>query len=557
VKKTMMRDIETYPKEKILDVNYRHLTFDDGDEMFITDQGLAVWQNLLPENFWKDKAWFLAHSEKQPGSGSIYKITTKPAAGEYLDIIMKWNRMGEDIPGQTDETGFLTDARFLSPFEEFQFLQELKEGLQYAHMKLELQSPLAIYVPSSKEDYTRLGRRKYLMDFIRKRHENDVEIDIERSYAVIYQWIEGINIAQAHKQGFINEQDIGDLTRKAAAEVSDNGFVVRDHKADHIIVKPIGTNLLRDGESNIVYGYVDYELLERTPERDKIIRKKRRHGYLVKMPKRFEDYPIAELPLKPMGIFHVPYLYGEVPSSKGRLWVVGNDPSLFDYFLPEKWRKLERTKLSLYHDIYHKVSRDDIHLVLKVSKVGEQPDVDPFNDRERKILEYGFNSPFEEISLALELNSKEIPTIYPRAIYMTGSKSKISDCYRDDSRYTSHADMLVPDKNEPILKKDHEYIIIWGYWNGTDEMLANYDGNYYTAINALSAYRQHFITKTAYFRLMETVRNRMLAVGVEDLNLRGTHILLSINSANEIVTDEAGLPKTRICNFELLKRIGT
>jgi hypothetical protein len=35
---------------------------------------------------------------------------------------------------------------------------------------------------------------------------------------------------------------------------------------------------------------------------------------------------------------------------------------------------------------------------------------------------------------------------------------------------------------------------------------------------------------------METVRNNMLAVGVEDLNLRGTHILLSMNSSHEIVT---------------------
>lgn len=222
--------------------------------------------------------------------------------------------------------------------------------------------------------------------------------------------------------------------------------------------------------------------------------------------------------------------------------------------MPEKWRHANRTKLSLHHEIYHKVSRDGIHLVLKVSKVGEPPDVDPFNDRERKILEYGFNSPFEEVALALELNSKEIPTIYPRAIYMTGSTTKISDREHDDSRYTSHADLVVPDKHEAILKKDHEYIILWGYWNGTDEMLADYDGNYYTAINALSAYRQHVISKTTYFSIMDTVRSRMLAVGVEDLNLRGTHILLAINSAHQIVTGKNGFPEIRIGNFELLRR---
>jgi hypothetical protein len=274
------------------------------------------------------------------------------------------------------------------------------------------------------------------------------------------------------------------------------------------------------------------------------------------MPKRFDDYTIAESSLKSQSVFQVPYLYSEVPSSKGRLWVVGNDPFLFDYFLPEKWRHVNRTKLSLHHEIFHKISRDGIHLVLKVSKAGEQPDADPFNDRERKILEHGFNSPFEEVALALELNSKAIPTIYPRAIYMTGSTTRISHREYDDSRYISHADLLVPDKNEPILKKDHEYIIIWGYWNGTDEMLADHDGDYYTAINALSAYRQHVISKDTYFSVMETVRSRMLAVGVEDLNLRGTHILLALNDTHEVLTGNDGFPEIRICNFELLRRTG-
>ena len=32
----------------------------------------------------------------------------------------------------------------------------------------------------------------------------------------------------------------------------------------------------------------------------------------------------------------VDYVYGEVESTGGALWVVGRDPVLFDYFLPEK-----------------------------------------------------------------------------------------------------------------------------------------------------------------------------------------------------------------------------
>jgi hypothetical protein len=59
-----------------------------------------------------------------------------------------------------------------------------------------------------------------------------------------------------------------------------------------------------------------------------------------------------------------------------------------------------------------------------------------------------------------------------------------------------------------------------------------------------------------YFSVMETVKARMLAVGVEDLNLRGTHILLSLNGKHEVVTGDDGFPEIRICNFELLRRTG-
>ena len=72
---------------------------------------------------------------------------------------------------------------------------------------------------------------------------------------------------------------------------------------------------------------------------------------------------------------------------------------------------------------------------------------------------------------------------------MTGSKSRVSAGFFDDSRYKSHAEIFVPDKKESILQKDHEYIILWGFWNGTDEMLAHYDGNYFKGVNALEAYR--------------------------------------------------------------------
>jgi hypothetical protein len=114
---------------------------------------------------------------------------------------------------------------------------------------------------------------------------------------------------------------------------------------------------------------------------------------------------------------------------------------------------------------------------------------------------------------------------------------------------------VIPDKHEPILKKHHDYITLWGYWNGTDEMLADYDGGHYSALNALSAYRQRLISEVTYFAVMEKIHDKMIELGVEDLNLRGTHILLALDDNRDIVNGKDELPVTRICNFSLLKRI--
>jgi len=44
-------------------------------------------------------------------------------------------------------------------------------------------------------------------------------------------------------------------------------------------------------------------------------------------------------------------------------------------------------------------------------------------------------------------------------------------------------------------------------------------------------------------------------LGYDDLNLRGNHLLLSINSKGNIVRDDKGQIELRICNFAFLKKI--
>ncbi|MFH1996107.1 MAG: hypothetical protein ABIJ27_03805 [Candidatus Omnitrophota bacterium] len=538
---------------KILGVDSAHLKLKKGDDLFVTRFGMPFLENLKPENFWTDTTWRDRNAVRLSGTSSVYKIRTKKIEGKGKDIVIKWNRMGQDIPGD-EENDLLAHTEFNSPFEEFSLVMDLRDRMSGIPRKMVIQKPLAIYVPSEFVELWQTGRKEYKMQSKIESHK-EIALDMHRSYAVIYEWIKGLDTIQAFDAKILAEKYLKILTLDAQKRMEKNGFVVKDNKPHHVIVRPKQKDLLaRDREGNIVYGLVDYELLQRTPKLEKKLKKDKRADYLKRQRDRFTiAIPNKFHPhLHHIAILGVEYVYGHVESTKGRLWVAGKDPYLFDYFLPERWENIPKTKISAYSSMYYTVTKDDIHLAWKVSRAGMRPDMDPFKEDERKILEYGYNSPFEEIAAAIELNRRGIPTIYPRAVYMSSVKTEISD--PDNSRYNSHKGMLTPDEI-PILKKNQDYMVIWGYWNGPDEKLAAKDGDYYEGISVLQAYRDVVITEKQYFDLVRSAKKRMSEVGFEDLNFRGDHLLISFDSRKKIVMDNHGMPEIRVCNFEFLKRV--
>lgn len=538
----------------IFGVDYAHIQLDNRDDLYLTKYGLPFWKHLYPENYWTDIDWFNTHSERLAGSGTLYRIRTKQFNEQSKDVVLKWSRMGQDIPAGHHED-FL-DAEFNSPYEEFSLVMELRDIYSPQSAPLLTHKPLAIYAPSGRVELWQSGRREHKMQSKADTHL-EVDLDMHRSYAVIYEWIKGIDAFDAYKQGMLTEDKMNALTLKSKADLLSRGFDVKDSKAHHVIVRPNGQgSLLRDQNGNIRYALVDFELLERTKEREESVRQKKRRTYLVKQRDRFNIPTPTNLPpyLKLVNVLGVEYIYGHVESTKGLLWIVGKDASLFDYFLPEKWRHTSRDRLADSHEIYHTKTKDNIHLAWRISRVGTCPNLDPFRKEEKRILDYGYNCPFEEVSLAIELSSKGIHTTYPRAIYMSGSESGALNQHTDTSRYEHYKNLLTPE-GERILCQGHYYITIWGYWNGPDESLALKDGDYYKGINALQAYRTGILSKSEYFKLMRITKKRLAEVGFEDINYRGTHLVLSLNSMDELIMDSDGIPDVRICNFELLSRI--
>ena len=190
-------------------------------------------------------------------------------------------------------------------------------------------------MPSEKAAVAEWGRAEWIMERIIKSHEN-AEIDMERAYAVIYEWLDGIDAVMAKDNGLLSEANIEELTLRVEQEMNILGFEVADRKPHHIIVRVKGEHSLErkaDNQIPMDWWITSFCTIPRESERDYL--RERRKEYLARQAKRFTPRGLAFPPnLYPVTIMGVDYIYGHCESSGGAAWVVGRDPSLFDYFLP-------------------------------------------------------------------------------------------------------------------------------------------------------------------------------------------------------------------------------
>jgi hypothetical protein len=347
------------------------------------------------------------------------------------------------------------------------------------------------------------------------------------------------------------------LTLKAKAELERNGFMVVDHKPAHLILRwRHDRTLLRDRSGDFAYALIDFELLQRTPEHEKEMQSSRRAIYLKRQRDRFKSPTALEYPahLKPTRIHGVDYVWGHADSTHGMLWVVGRDPDLFDYFMPERWRRTPSKRLSTTNESYYTLTKDHINLVWKFSRVGEQPAQEPSATSSATLTDASYNSPFEEVAIALDLKAKGIDTIYPRAIYMSGLESTRFELYvMDNRKYKSHENLLTPE-GPPVLRSNHNYLTIWGFWNGLDEILAHKDEAYCRGLNLHEAAQKGIITAREAKQLLNREQKKLAVAGYRDLLPKPTHYLLSVRHSGSVVLGADGKPTVRICNFELIQK---
>jgi hypothetical protein len=545
---------------ELLGVTYAHLKLKNGSDLYLTEFGLPFWEHLLPKN-WHAKEWFEAKRERLIGTSVIYRVPTKTLRNISLHLVVKWSRVGEEVPLDTMTINKFIHAEFNSPFEEFSLVMELR-GNQFGPAKSRIltQKPLAIYVPSERLRQWQTGRSAAKIAAKIAQHPG-VELDMLRQYVLIYGWIKGSDAQETAAESKLSEPAradfLGQTTQKAITDLHDKGYRVIDMKPAHIILRPDPNGaLLRDRNGRMAYAVVDYELLERTPEHEQVVRRQRRQFYFEHMLQRFTTNPAGPLPahLKRSHVLGVDYIFGHAESTGGLLWVIGQDPDLFNYFLPERWRRTPSVKLRPDRLIFSTHTKDNVILVWKVSRLGEQPAAGEPAALPDAIANASINSPFEEFAYALEMSRAGVKTVYPRAIYMTGRKVDVTGENCDDRHYAALKDLRTPD-GEPAVRKDHDYITIWGFWTGPDELLAMQHEPVYRGINLDEALNSQIISPETRDLLIAQAHKNLARIGLENPFLSSDQLLLSLTSDQKLVRDLHGLPEVRFCNFELIRRL--
>ncbi len=179
----------------LLGVDYIHLKTSDEGDLYLTRFGALVWRHLLLEN-WFAPEWFEAERKRLSGTGTVYRLPTRPVNGRSLNLVVKWSRVGEDVPLDTLTVNKFINAEFNSPFEEFSLLMELRQGeLGPSGIHIRTQLPLAIYVPGKRLQLWQTGRSEHKIRAKIAQHPG-VEIDILRQYVLLFGWIKGLDAVE-------------------------------------------------------------------------------------------------------------------------------------------------------------------------------------------------------------------------------------------------------------------------------------------------------------------------------------------------------------------------
>jgi hypothetical protein len=548
------RGAQPLPQLSLLGVDYWKHCPATGGELYLTRYGRPFLAQLDPGQ-WYAPDWFESHRQRLVGTSVIYRVESRPVDGRALDLVVRFNRVGERVPVDTVTLCQFVHADFNSPHEEFSLLMDLRAGrFGPSGLRIHTQKPLAIFVPPGRLALWQTGRLEHKIAAKLARHPG-VDLDILRDYLVVFGWIDGLDATQMANaldlEGAVREKFLTETVSFVTDQLAQKGFRVLDMKPAHVILRrQRNGSLLRDAQGRLVYALVDYELLDRTPDYEETLR---RHGApgadaAPPTPVVADNRPALPPHLQPHEILDVPYLYGRVASTGGRLWVVGRDPEEFNHFLPERWQRTPARQLAREREVYLTLTKDHRHVVWRLSAFSNaaakpaalEPAPPP-------------NTPFDEFSIAQQLRQAGVNTVRPLAIYATGHRLDPSPAPQLAEVAHRLGHLRTPD-GDPLLDGGQTYLTLWEFWwGGLHEEARAGASPRGGPLNLPHTVETGLLRPEAAQTVLLEAQNRIRSAGLDPATVRPDHLLLCWREGEGLQREADGTFHWALCNVEQLR----
>lgn len=268
-------------KRRIFGVDYIVLKGMQGGLLYLTRYGWPLADSLRPKHWYVDGRFRETGQRLVGSTGSVYRMELPHRSLNGLPVVIKFNRFAQDAPvfytinnqaEAADNIG--RGARFLSPFEEFGMLQELREShrKQPDLSRIWTQRPLAIYCPATRYPAWKLGRkentywrydRALAADQKHQPEAKQIQYEWDRVYITLFNWVKGIDAQDAAECSAISDDTMMDLSRRVNKDLHERGFRVLDNKPRHIVLRPHAkSGRPKPFRGQLPYALIDYELLE-------------------------------------------------------------------------------------------------------------------------------------------------------------------------------------------------------------------------------------------------------------------------------------------------------
>lgn len=275
-RKPAFEDIPEPWRKRLFGVDYVHLKGRMHGDFYVTAQGWAVMESLLPEHWFTGRKFSKVGRALAGATGAVYRVPVPHPVRPDFALVVKFSRFCQSVGVRTvdpslnyspEKVDRILASRFLSPFEEFGNLSKLRAA---AGLEIPTKTPLAIYSPPARYLDWQLGREAYLKSVHSRAllesqpdvpEAERVDYDWERQYILIYRWINGIDAERAVDAGLIGESTMVDLGREASDLLARYGWEVMDHKPRHVILRVARNDRLARRDKGLLWGLVDYELL--------------------------------------------------------------------------------------------------------------------------------------------------------------------------------------------------------------------------------------------------------------------------------------------------------